>query len=88
MVGYTGPPVAIANLSGAAIVLLDLIILGVIPDMFKAIGMMTAILGAIIILLADLIWVKLGWPQCVPEEIVMQYRTFNDLHDPLLEKNK
>ena len=60
MVGYVGPPVSIANLAGAAIVLLDLIIYGIIPDTLKSIGMMTAILGAIIILLADLIWVKLG----------------------------
>ena len=88
MVGYVGPPVSIANLAGAAIVLLDLIFCGIIPDTLKTIGMMTAILGAVIILLADLIWVKLGWPQCVPEEIVNQYRNPHTLIDPLLEKNK
>jgi uncharacterized membrane protein len=66
MCGYVGPPAAIANMTGAAIVLLDYLFYNIVPNYIKAIGMVIAILGAIVILLADLILVKLGCTMCVP----------------------
>jgi drug/metabolite transporter (DMT)-like permease len=87
MHGQVGPPSAIANITGAMIVLLDFLIMGILPNTIKMIGMAMAIVGAIIILLSDMILVKCGITKFIPEEIVAQFvKHPEELTEPLVGK--
>jgi drug/metabolite transporter (DMT)-like permease len=88
MCGYVGPPASIANMTGAAIVFLDYLFFNIVPDNIKALGMTIAILGAVVILLADLLLVKMGCNVCVPPEIVKQFTSDSKLNEPLIEKKE
>jgi drug/metabolite transporter (DMT)-like permease len=60
MVGYVGPPAAIINTMGVWMVLFDEVFYGYLPSTSKIIGMIVAIVGAIWLLVGDIILYKGG----------------------------